>query len=53
MKLQIKKTGYKVDLTEFLDYNNYSVNDLSSWILKDNNGKIEEMEKKLRGCKEK
>lgn len=50
--LQIKKTDYKVDLTEFLDYNNYSINDLSNWILEDKDGEIKVVKKVLRGCKE-
>lgn len=49
-KLPIRKTDFKVDLSEFLGVYDYSVRDLSYWILKEQKGKMEVIKEVLFSC---
>ncbi len=48
--LPIRKTDFKVDLNEFLEVYDYSIRDLSYWILKEREGKVEVIKEVLIGC---
>lgn len=48
--LPIRKTDFKVDLSEFLNVYDYSIRDLSYWILKEQDKKMEVIKEVLIGC---
>lgn len=48
--LPIRKTDFKVDLSEFLDFYSFAIHDLSSWILIERNGKMEVIKEILFSC---
>ncbi len=48
--LPIRKTEFKIDLSDFLEVYDYSIRDLSYWILKEEGGETKVIKEVLFGC---